>query len=194
MLSLKDRIDLLERDLKATPLRISVYHDLPFAILRYDPGDEWETRRQAKLLATRLRDSGKNVHFISLADLLWEAIQRAEGIEAIVELERTMGFEVAQEQVTSYLSDRELWPTLPCLLVERMQSLDPQHDIVFLIRAPAMAPAIYQMSKLLDQLHGRTRVPTILYYPGTLEGATGLRFMSLEDREALGNYRVKIYG
>ena len=34
MLSLEERIDLLESDLKAVPMRISVYHDLPFAILR----------------------------------------------------------------------------------------------------------------------------------------------------------------
>jgi hypothetical protein len=61
------------------------------------------------------------------------------------------------------------------------------------MRAGVMAPALYQMSKLLDEMHGRTLVPTILFYPGTLEGATGLRFMALKEREALGNYRVKIY-
>src|SRR3712207_8638877 len=54
-------IDLLENDLKAVPPRVSVYHDLPFAILRYDPGEEWELRRQAKLLATRLSEAGKEV-------------------------------------------------------------------------------------------------------------------------------------
>ena len=54
MSSLKDRIELLEDDLKAVPPRISVYHDLPFAILRYEPSDEWALRREVKLLATRL--------------------------------------------------------------------------------------------------------------------------------------------
>ena len=53
MSSLKERIELLESDLKAVPPRISVYHDLPFAILRYDPSDEWELRREIRLLATR---------------------------------------------------------------------------------------------------------------------------------------------
>jgi hypothetical protein len=50
------------------------------------------------------------------------------------------------------------------------------------------------MSKLLDEMQGRTKVTTILLYPGSLEGTTGLRYMDLKDREALGNYRVKIYG
>ena len=47
---------------------------------------------------------------------------------------------------------------------------------------------------LLDELQGKTMVTTILFYPGALDGTTGLRFMDLKGREALGNYRVKIYG
>jgi hypothetical protein len=193
MSSLADRIDLLEADLKAVPPRISVYHDLPFAILRYHPNEEWELRRQIRLLATRLADTGKQVHFVSMAQLLWEAIAQTEGLEAVVELERQRGYEAAQEQVTVYLSDRD-WKPLPQLLRTKLDKLDPTKSIVFLTRAAAMAPAIYHMSKLLDEMQGRTRVTTILFYPGTLEGTTGLRFMDLADREALGNYRVKIYG
>ncbi len=193
MLSLKDRIELLENDLKTVPPRISVHHDLPFAILRYDPKEEWEVRREAKLLATRMGDCGKQVQTISLAELLWEAIATSEGLDAILELERERGFEAAQEQVNIYLSDPD-WSYLPQMLEDRLRSLDPAKNIVFLLRAAAMAPAIYQMSKLLDEMQGRTRVVTILFYPGTLEGTTGLRFMALKEREAMGNYRVKIYG
>lgn len=57
-----------------------------------------------------------------------------------------------------------------------------------------MSPGIFQMSQLLDKMHGRSRVHTVLFYPGSIEGTTGLRFMDLRDRDALGNYRVKIYG
>ena len=67
MPSLKERIELLEDDMRATPPRISVYHDLPFAILRYDPADEWELRREVKLLATRLEATGKEVHIIPMS-------------------------------------------------------------------------------------------------------------------------------
>ncbi|MCI0698478.1 DUF1788 domain-containing protein [candidate division KSB1 bacterium] len=193
MLSLKDRLELLQNDLLAQPQRISVYHDLPFAILRYDPQEEWELRCEAKLLATKLANSGKQVHTISLAELLWEAIASTEGVNAIVALERQRGFEAAQMQITTYLSDQD-WRPLPDLLAKRLRVLNPAKDIAFILRTAAMAPAIYHMSKLLDEMHGRTRVTTILFYPGTLEGTTGLRFMDLQDREATGNYRVKIYG
>ncbi|MHC5730345.1 MAG: BREX protein BrxB domain-containing protein, partial [Nostoc sp.] len=113
--------------------------------------------------------------------------------DSIVELEREQGFEAAQEQVNIYLSDQD-WCPLPDLLAQRLKALDPQRHIVFLLRSASMAPAIYQMSKLLDEMQGKTRIATILFYPGTLEGTTGLRMMALKNREAMGNYRVKIYG
>jgi hypothetical protein len=79
MSSLKERIELLESDLQAVPSRISVYHDLPFAILRYDPTDEWNLRREVKLLATRLETAGKEVHEVRMSELLWRAIDETEG-------------------------------------------------------------------------------------------------------------------
>lgn len=193
MSSLKNRIEMLEDDLKANPPRINVYHDLPFAIFRYDPEEEWTIRREAKLLATRLEETGKKVCVIHISELLWKAIDDSEGIEAVVELEKDRGFLAAQEQITTYLSDTD-WRTLSGLLSERFQALNGSTDVVFLMRAAAMAPGIYHMSKLLDQMQGKTNISTILFYPGSIEGTTGLRFMALKDRESLGNYRVKIYG
>jgi hypothetical protein len=193
MSSLKERIELLETDLKAIPPRISVYHDLPFAILRYDPTEEWAMRREARLLATRLQASGKSVHIISMSEILWQAIEETEGLEAVVELERERGYLAAQEQITTYLSDRD-WRPLADLVAERLITYNPATNVAFLTRVAALAPGLYHMSKLLDQLQGKTRVTIILFYPGAIEGTTGLRFMDLKDREVLGNYRVKIYG
>jgi len=192
MLSLKERVELLERDLLATPPRVSVYRDLPFAILRYDPSDEWEVRREQRLLKTRLEQHDRRVHLIPMSDFLWQAIDQTEGLDAIVELERQRGFVAAQEQVTTYLADPD-WSPLPDMLAERLSLLDPKRDVAFLVRAGAMAPALYRVSHLLEEMHGRTLVTSILFYPGGIEGTTGLRFMDLQDRAALGSYRVKVY-
>src|SRR3954468_4967783 len=97
MSSLKQRIELLETDLKAVPPRISVYHDLPFAILRYDPTEEWDLRREINWLGTRLENSGKEVHSISMAEFLWQAIDETEGMDAIVGMEREEGYLRAQQ-------------------------------------------------------------------------------------------------
>lgn len=199
MSSLKDSIAPLESDLKAVPPRISVYHDLPFAIMRYNPTDEWELRREIKLLATRLEAVGKTVHMIPMSELLWTALEKVnqkdddEGFEAVVALEKDRGYVEAQQQVTTYLSSK-VWVPLWDLLADRLAPINPENSVVFLTRVAAMSPGIFHMSMLLDKMHGRTKVPTILFYPGSIEGTTGLRFMELKDRDALGNYRVKIYG
>ena len=199
MSSLKDSFALLESDLRATPPRINVYHDLPFAILRYDPTDEWKLRWEIKLLTTRLEAAGKNVHIISMSELLWSALENVhkkdddEGLEAVIALEKERGFVEAQQQVTTYLSSK-VWIPLWDLLAERLTSIRPENSVVFLTRAAAMSPGIFHMSMLLDKMQGKTKTTTILFYPGSIEGTTGLRFMDLKDRDALGNYRVKIYG
>jgi hypothetical protein len=199
MSSLRDSLAPLESDLKAVPARISVYHDLPFAIMRYNPTDEWELRREIKLLETRLEGVGKEVHIIPMSELLWEALEKVhekdddEGLEAIIALEKERGYVEAQQQVTTYLSSK-VWIPLWNLLADRLASISPQNSVVFLTRVAAMSPGIFHMSMLLDKMHGKTKVATILFYPGSIEGTTGLRFMDLKDRDALGNYRVKIYG
>jgi Domain of unknown function (DUF1788) len=199
MSSLKNSIAHLENDLKAVPPRISVYHDLPFAILRYDPTEEWELRREIKLLATRLEAMAKAVHLIPMSELLWAALAKVhekdndEGLEAIVALERDRGYTEAQQQLTTYLSSK-VWVPLWDLLGDRLAKVNQDNSVVFLTRVAAMAPGIFHMSMLLDKMHGKTRMTTILLYPGSIEGTTGLRFMDLKDRDTLGNYRVKIYG
>ncbi len=198
MSSLKDSIALLESDLKATPPRINVYHDLPFAIMRYDPANEWELRREIKLLATRMEALGKEVHIIPMSELLWSALEKVrqkdddEGLEAVIELEKQRGYVEAQQQVTTYLSSK-VWIPLWDLLAERLATIKPENSVVFLTRVAVMSPGIFHISMLLDKMQGKTKVATILLYPGSIEGTTGLRFMDLKDRDALGNYRVKIY-
>ena len=194
MLSLKDRTDLLAQELLASPMRISQYHDLPFAILRYDPPEEWLLRKELSRLENRLQATGKRTARLSLGMLLWESIEASEGLDAITGLEASRGFEEAERQIATYLSDPN-WRALPDLVVRHIEQMSPIPDVVFLYRAAAMAPAAYHMSKLLDELHGETNVPIVLCYPGSLEAGTtsGLRFMDL-NREATGNYRVKIYG
>ena len=105
-----------------------------------------------------------------------------------------LGFARAEETVSTLLSD-EAYTPLPAALHEQMKGYDPALDVVFLVRTACLSPAIYRCAKLLEEMHGRTMVPIILFYPGTLEGESTLRYMDLPDREQTGayNYRVKIY-
>lgn len=197
MLSLKDRFDLLEADLLAEPPRFIMSRDLPFAIFRYDTSsadeNEWMIRKDIDLLATRVGNQlHKRIEHVSLADLFWQSIEDSEGIDAIIEMEKDHGFEAAEKQVNRYLSDRD-FRSLCDLLIERVASLPADTAVLFLTHATAFAPGAYRISSLLEQLSGRLRIPTVLFYPGTWSGTLNYMGLRTED-QSLGSYRVKIYG
>ena len=191
--SLRERIYRLESDLNAQPMRHYVYSDLPFAVFCYPPDQEWAMRREIRLLKTRLeKDTGRQIVFISLAELLWQAVDESEGMAALIQKEQEEGFESAQLQAYDYLSDPD-WRPLPDLLAERLKHLDANQTLVFLCRAGALAPDLYRVSTLLDQMKGRTRVPCVLFMPATSDDAEGLRFMGLAAQERRGSYHTKVY-
>ena len=197
MLSLKERIELLENDLKMSPPAFTMSSDLPFAIFRYDPSlpeeGEWRMRREIQHLSTRVENAtGRKVTIFPLSTLFWRAIEESEGIETIIELEKDRGFEAAQEQVRVYLSDPD-WRPLPTLITEATAGMNPNRDYVFFTRCSVFAPTMYRVSSLLEQLMGKTKIPAVLFYPGSWRES--LNYMNLKtDEEPLGSYRVKIYG
>jgi hypothetical protein len=189
---LKTRVERLEADLKATPMRHYIYSDLPFAIFCYRPDQEWHMRHEMRLLRTRLENAlDREVATISLGELLWQAVEECEGIEEVAALERRDGFDAAQMQLHDYLSDPD-WRPLYGLLAERLDALDPDRHIAFITRAGALAPNIYRVSKLLDEMKGRTRVPCVLFMPATTEGSS-LRFMGIAENEGRGSYHTNVY-
>lgn len=168
--------------------QMSAYHDMPYALFRYDPDDEFELRAQVTMLETRLSQGGKRVFRISLAECLTEAMKSVQPLEDWFEAERRQGLESIVETIHATLAE---YAPLVDLVAERMPSdPDPLRDIVLITRTGALFP-VYRTFSLLEQLKGRVIVPTVLFYPGTLDGAAGLRFMGVMDAEH--NYRPKIY-
>ena len=167
--------------------KLSAYHDMPYAIFHYDAHEEFGLRTQVSLLQTRLEQRGKRVTRISLAECLDVAMRSQRPLEEWFAAEREMGVEAVVETVHAVLSE---YRPLVELVAERMPAdPDPLHDVVFILRTGALFP-VYRTFSLLEQLKGRVRVPTILFYPGDLEGASGLRFMGVLEAEH--NYRPKI--
>lgn len=180
----------LEPDLSLPDPRekISVYHDMPYALFHYDPESEFELRKQMSLLETRLSHKGKRIKRISLAECLDEALREQRSTEEWFEAEREQGVGTVTETIHSVLSE---YAPLVELVAKRMpENPDPLRDIVFIVRTGALFP-VYRTFALLEQLKGRILVPTVLFYPGELDGAAGLRFMGVIDAEH--NYRPKIY-
>ena len=168
--------------------KLSAYHDMPYELFRYDPEDEFELRKQVTLLETRLTQKGKRIKRISLADCLDEAMRSQRSLQEWFDAERDQGIETTVETVHSVLSDYA--PLVDLVEARLPPDPDPLRDIVFLTRAGSLFP-VYRCHTLLEQMHGRLTVPAVLFYPGTLDGAVGLKFMGVIDADP--NYRPKIF-
>ena len=169
--------------------KLGAYHDMQYAIFHYPPEVEFELREEVRLLSIRLGNAGKRVKVISLAECLTAALS-AEGMDivAIRESERATGLAAMIETVHNVLAD---YRPLVDLVAQRLPSdQNPLQDVVFLVRAGSLFP-VYRTHALLEQLKGRLLVPAVLFYPGELEGPTGLKFMGVLDADP--NYRPRIF-
>lgn len=197
MLCLDDRLELLKADLLASPPSFVMARELPFAIFRYDPTheaeSEWTVRRKIKLLSTQVEnESRQRIVTLSLASMFWKSVRESEEVEGLFAMERDHSFQVAERQVNQYLSDPDFRP-LCDLLREEEAKLPAQTRAIFLTHATVFAPSAYRISSLFEQLHRSFKTPTVLFYPGTWSHT--LNYMGLRsDDQALGSYRVKIYG
>ena len=170
-------------------MRLSAYHDMPYAIFRYDPEDEFELRREVTMLCTRLEQAGKrSPRRVSLARCLDAAMRSQRPLQEWFDAEREMGTATVIETIHAILSGDA--PLVDLVASQLPEDGDPHLDTVFILRTGALFP-VYRTFSLLEQLKGRVTVPTVLFYPGTLDGAAGLRFMGVLDAEH--NYRPKIF-
>lgn len=168
--------------------RLSAYHDMPYAIFRYGAEDEFELRAAIRRLKTRLENRGKRITEISLAECLQTAMESERPLAAWYEAERETEPEMIAQTLTNLLDDRQ--PLVDMVGARMPADADPLQDIVFIVRTGALFP-VYRTFSLLEQLKGRVVAPTVLFYPGDLDGAAGLRFMGVFDAEH--NYRPKIF-
>ncbi len=180
----------LEKDLTAPEKRIGAYHDMPFAIFRYDPEEEFEVRAQVRALASKLERHGRQVREVSLGQLMYEALEEVlgpSGMEEFFRAEAEHGVDRAIDTVHRLLT--EIQP-LSETVYQQLIALDPHNAVAFLTHAGDLFP-VFRTSALLESLIGRVTVPLVLFYPGRLEGAVGLRFMGVCEAEH--SYRPRIY-
>ena len=168
---------------------ISAYHDMPYAIFQYPPGEEFAVRQETALLRTRLEQAGKRITTISLADCMRQALEgEALHLDALVDAEKAVGLNPTIETIHQVLSE---YQPLDELVASSISSAsDPLRDVAFIVRTGALFP-VYRTSSLLEQLKGKVLVPSVLFYPGELDGVAGLRFMGVLDADH--NYRPRIF-
>jgi hypothetical protein len=193
------RADLIQED----GPRISTMRNYRFAIVQYDPKDEFRLRREVRKLHTELIANGWMVLPISLQKLLLDRV-RAQGddfIQRLIEREKrttrksiSRGVQDLQNQLATLIEGPQ-GVAADCSRIiceyadENPDKLD--RSLAIIGRAGALYP-FFRSSALLRHLDGRTRnVPVVLLYPGERRGEKGLSFMGVIEPDS--DYRPRIY-
>lgn len=175
---LRARLDSLVDAIVGGPDRLSAFRMMPFAIFVYAPREEFELREELQKIGQRLSDEKLDPRVISLAQLAYESVERAQaedgGWDVIYAGERKKrSCKAAVQTVQRALTEDA---PLSDLVIEKLADADPQKTIVFLSRIGALYPA-YRSHALLASLAGRLCVPAILLYPGRRTPDGGLEYL-----------------
>ncbi len=202
--SLQEAFAALRRDLiHEDGPRISTMRNYRFAIVQYNPADEFKLRGEVQRLSSDLMANGWLVLSLNLQKLLLDRV-RAQGEDwaaRVIEMERRMA-QIEPVRGLNYLKSK-LTPLIEgpdgiaadcsraiCDEADRR----PEHTdrtLALIGRAGALYP-FFRSSALLRHLDGRTRnIPVVLLYPGERRGPTGLSFMGILNPD--NDYRPRIY-
>lgn len=202
--SLQQAIHALRSDLiQDDGPRISTMRNYRFAIVQYEPKDEFPLRREIRKLNTDLVANGWMVLTINLQKLLLDRV-RTGGMDFV---QRLIDREKRISRRSSERGLQDLQTTLAPLIegpegiaadcsriicdYADQNSITIDRTVAIVGRAGALYP-FFRSSALLRHLDGRTRnVPVVLLYPGERRGDKGLSFMGVLEPDS--DYRPRIY-
>ena len=193
------RSDLIQED----GPRISTMRNYRFAIVQYDPKDEFTLRREVRRLNTDLVANGWMVLSINLQKLLLDRVrsQGEEYIRRLIEREKRTtgksierGIQDLQTRLSPLIEGPEGIAADCSRIISSYAEKHPDaidRTVAIIGRAGALYP-FFRSSALLRHLDGRTQnVPVVLLYPGERRGDKGLSFMGLLEPDS--DYRPRIY-
>jgi hypothetical protein len=194
------RHDLLDED----GPRISTMRNYRFAILVYDPKQEFSLRQHIQSLTHDLQARGWNVGQIYLNQLLLKRLKQEEErvIESISQREQSLyrrnperALNHLKEKIAPYVEGPE---GIARDIISEIDQFVENHPVeadrtvIFLRRAGALYPFL-RSSALLKHLDGKTRnLPVVLLYPGERKDTQSLSFMG--ELPGDRDYRPRIYG
>ncbi len=201
---LETKMNDLKKDiLQAGGPRISTMRNYGFAIVQYDPREEFEIRGHIQRLSADLERNGWNILSISLKQLFLERLNNddPEVIRSIIARERRLykkspvrALEYIKDEMHLYFENSEGIAGDVSLTINSFFESNPDskgRTIVFLSRMGALYP-FFRTSSLTKYIDGKIhKTPLILFYPGERKDRSTLSFMG--ELPADRDYRTRIY-
>ncbi len=183
--------------------RISTMRNYRFAILQYDPADEFAVRQETQRLFSDLKAYGWEVLPLDLQQLLIARVkaQPDDWAERVIAMEKRMarqetsrGLNYLKSKLTPLIEGpdgiaADCTREIHAHVEKHPDKVD--RTLALIGRAGALYP-FFRSSALLRHLDGKTgNVPVVLLYPGQRRGQTALSFMGVLEPDS--DYRPRIY-
>lgn len=183
--------------------KISTMRNYRFAILLYDPREEFKLRTQIRVLTDDLKGQGWNVLAISLQRLFLDRLKREEPrvLESIIRTEHRLyakdpnrALNHLKDKIALYIEGAEGIAKDVIALIDDFSDKHPgeiNRTLIFLGRAGGLYP-FFRSSALLKHIDGKTsNLPVVLLYPGEQRDLNALSFM--DELPSDRDYRPRIY-
>jgi len=159
----------------------------PLFYFVHAPEETLEVKRKLPLWTAKLREDGKEVEIVSLAELLWQIIDESGRWEDWLEIESEYEIAEINDAVRDVLRAEN---ALAEAVAKHIAS--PTPDRVIFLTDTGLVHPYFRVRALESSLHDRVQVPAVIFYPGRRSGQYGLHFLGFYPVD--GNYRSTLIG
>ncbi len=160
----------------------------PIFYFHYPPEMMLTVKKHLSRLISRVKqETGHEVRRVSLADIVWEIVDKSGRWDDWLDLEGDADADQINEAVRDVLRQGN---TLINQITGAITSA-PGNTIVFLTETELLHP--YLRTRVIEEyLHNKVTVCTIIFYPGERSGQFGLKFLGFYKEDS--GYRSTIIG
>jgi len=159
----------------------------PIFYFAYPPELMLDLKKRLPRWTVKIREAGFEVRRVSLADILWDTVDKSGRWDVWLELEAGSDSEEINEAMRDVLRQANAFVDRVAEAVESA----PEGTVVFLTEAELLHP-YFRTRTIESRLHDKVKTPTVIFYPGRRSGQYGLHFLDFYPVD--GNYRSTLLG
>lgn len=159
----------------------------PVFYFAYPPESMLDLKQHLPRWTYKIREAGFEVRRVSLADILWDTVDKSGRWDTWLELEAGADADEINEAIRDVLRQANA-------LVDRVTDViesTPEGTVVLLTEAELLHP-YFRTRTIESRLHDKVKTPTVIFYPGRRSGQYGLHFLDFYPVD--GNYRSTLHG
>jgi hypothetical protein len=185
MLSLNEKFSELRVRLKQGRDVTSASFE-PIYYLVFDPGKILAVKRELPAWRATLINDGWEVHQFSIAEAIADIFEsaRLRNIWLNQDKKDPLAWQKTNQSLANYLEKNK---PLQERLMAKLETLAGRPHVILLVTDIEALHPYMRIGVLENEVFGKFRTPSVIFYPGTRTGKTRLKFLGFYPED--GNYR-----